>query len=84
MSKRRRFGGPDGVQRVCAFCGHGIPEQRPVYLVGERFGNIVGPYHAGCAEKLVLVHKGKPEMPRPNASQVYGTFPSRREETLPE
>lgn len=84
MSKRPRFGGPTGVQRTCAFCGHGIPEQKPVYLVGGPGGRIVGPFHSGCAWKVTEKLKTSPtESEKAEWSQL-GLWPSIREETLPE
>lgn len=47
-----------GAQRKCAFCGHGISEARPVFLVASGKGTLAGPYHAGCCDKLVAAHKG--------------------------
>lgn len=84
MSKRSRWGGTDGVQRKCAFCGHGIPDLKPVYLVGEPGGRIVGPFHSGCAEKVTYRLKHSPtEIEQSEWSQL-GVWPTRREETLPE
>lgn len=40
--------------RVCARCKGPISEIRPVFLIADNGGKIVGPYHAGCAERVKL------------------------------
>lgn len=84
MSKRSKWGGTNGVQRTCAFCGHGIPDLRPVYLVGEPGGRIVGPFHSGCAWKVTEKLKHSPTELEKAAWSRLGMWPTRREETLPE
>lgn len=42
-------------QRTCAYCRSPIPAQRPPYLVRTAGGSFIGPYHAGCAERIVLM-----------------------------
>lgn len=79
----RRKPGPSHHQRICAWCHAGIAEKRPVFLVRDGGGTIVGPYHAGCAERVVLDAK-KRELDDtwyPKGSEVFGRIP--REETLP-
>lgn len=70
-------------QRECAYCHGGIAEQRPVFLVADPNCNIVGPYHAGCAAKLVMRYRNKL-----NPEDIPGQFQGLivgppREETLP-
>lgn len=70
--------------RICAQCGHPIAEQRPVFLVGTPSGHIVGPFHAGCAEHISLgMRRGRAAIGL-GMGETYGTWPSIREETLPE
>lgn len=60
-----------------------MSETRPVYLVATTAGTIIGPYHAGCAERLVI-SKDRDLFGKAGESQdyvVYGSVP--REETLP-
>jgi len=45
--------------RICRRCQLPLAERRPVFLVGLTGGKIVGPLHAGCAERIVLAHKRK-------------------------
>lgn len=80
---RRKRGGKVTKPRICAFCNAAIADQRPSFLVATEKGQVIGPYHAGCAERLVLVHKGKKEMERTPGATNYGTILSVREETLP-
>jgi len=48
--------GSGGKARVflCVRCGCPLAERRPVFLCATGTGRIVGPYHAGCAEREVL------------------------------
>jgi len=39
--------------RSCAHCRQPLTERRPVWLVGNTDGHIVGPYHAACAAQTV-------------------------------
>ncbi len=73
-------GGP----RTCAACKGLLAEQRPVFLVGMPSGGIVGPFHAGCAAKLVDKAKRKVGQPPPTTYQQLGFWPSQRKDTLPE
>jgi hypothetical protein len=81
MTTSRRRRAPK--QRICAFCSHGIAEARPVFLVATVAGEIQGPYHAGCAAKLAMVHKGTAVQAKTLGGQLYGQLPLAREETLP-
>lgn len=45
--------------RICRRCQLPLAEKRPVFLVGLKGGQIVGPLHAGCAERIALAHKRK-------------------------
>lgn len=81
MSRRR--GGKSAKPKPCAYCGVPLPAQRPVYLVESTAGRIVGPYHAGCAERIALAAKKGPPPISAEATE-YGTHKwTAREETLP-
>ena len=69
--------------RVCARCKGPISESRPVFLVYDRGGKIVGPYHAGCAERVNL--DGKSAMsPGELMPEVFGQIvPKPTEEEEP-
>lgn len=71
-------------QRECLYCHAGIAQQRPVFLVSDTSGQILGPFHAGCAERLKLKVKGAGVGQPQDPANVLGDWPSRREETLPE
>jgi len=38
--------------RLCAKCKGALRETRPVFLVSDGSGRIVGPYHASCAAAI--------------------------------
>lgn len=59
MSARRTRQPGDHPGRYCASCARLLVEQRPVFLVGDTDGRILGPYHASCAERLVIGRKFK-------------------------
>lgn len=71
-------------QRQCLRCKAGISQTRPVFLVADRGGQILGPFHAGCAEALKLEVKRLGMAPGATRTNTFGTWPSIREETLPE
>lgn len=70
-------------RRGCLECGHPLAPQRPVFLVGEPSGRIMGPFHAGCAERVVLRAKKKKKAEELSAIHQLGIWPSRREEEVP-
>lgn len=72
------------MQPICKMCGHGVPEQKPVYLIMDSSGMILGPLHSGCAWKLSeRIKRGEAVLEGP--FDIYGkrVLPA-REETLPE
>lgn len=71
-------------QRQCLWCRSGISEHRPVFLVQSTDGRILGPFHAGCAERLKLEERKHPTLNSLGKAVQYGTWPTAREETLPE
>lgn len=81
MSKSRAV--PPLEPKRCAHCGGVLSERRPVFLVGHPSGRIVGPFHAGCAEHMVLAARQHHAEVGEVIATEYGTWPSRREETLP-
>lgn len=80
---RRKTAGRVHHQRECAYCHGGIAEVRPVWLLGLKGGQIVGPYHAGCAAKLAaqIRRQGEANTVVGIGVKEYGRVP--REETLP-
>lgn len=81
---RRKAAGRVHHQRECFYCHGGIPDAKPVYLVHTPTGQIVGPFHAGCAYKLSeqVKHMGGATPGVLDLATVYGHVA--REETLPE
>ena len=75
MSKRRHP--TPKPLKVCGVCELPIAELRAPFLVSTVNGQIVGPFHAGCAERIVLkakkfVQEGKsPE----ELYRIYGRMP---------
>lgn len=69
-------------RRYCLECNHPLAPYRPVFLVGEPSGRIMGPFHAGCAEKVVLRAKKKKGPEELSAFNQLGFWPSRREDEL--
>lgn len=80
---KRRTAGRVAKPRLCAYCQSPLAERRPVYLLATTAGTIVGPYHAGCAERVVLAGKKNPISNdlAPYAERFGEMVP--REETLP-
>lgn len=70
-------------RKTCLWCHGLLSPQRPVFLVGTPSGRIVGPFHAGCAERLRLEAKKNPDSNWLKGSETWGEWPSRREETTP-
>lgn len=82
MARKSRAVPPLEPKRCCG-CGGVMSERRPVYLVGDRSGRIVGPWHAGCAEKAYQTWQKEHGLPvTPLPPMIYGQMPP-REETLP-
>lgn len=84
MTPRGRPFGRQGKLATCVQCQGLIPEQKPVYLVGTPSGRIIGPFHSGCAAHVVEGVKRGRRAVGETMAEDYGTWPSRREETLPE
>jgi hypothetical protein len=40
--------------RVCVYCSGDLAADRPLYLVTEADGTLVGPFHPECAAKIRL------------------------------
>lgn len=70
-------------QRECAWCHGGIASDRPVFLVAEKSGGIVGPFHAGCAARLAMEAKKHPDHNWVEGAASFGKVLPAREETLP-
>lgn len=71
-------------QRECLYCHHPLSEKRPLFLVCEPGGRILGPFHHGCGTRLVDHARKHPTSNWLQGAVEYGTWPTRREETLPE
>lgn len=80
---KRRVGGRVDKPRVCAFCGNAIAAQNPPFLLSTVKGQVIGPYHAYCAERLALTHKGQAVKATDVCGELYGQLLLPREETLP-
>lgn len=81
MSRNRSV--PPLQPKRCAFCDGILSERRPPFVVALPNGMIYGRYHAGCAEKLVLAHKGK-KIQLPLPGEIVGVdHLEAREERLP-
>lgn len=79
---RRKSAAPKPL-RLCIHCGAPIAEQWPPYLVGHHSGRITGPYHAGCAEKFLILARQHKADGAEVTVEALGTWPTAREETLP-
>lgn len=71
----RRIAGKSHKPRICAFCSHPIAEKQPVFLVATAAGEIQGPYHAGCAERLSLQYKHTAVEAKTLGGKLYGQLP---------
>lgn len=71
-------------QRLCLWCKAGIAATRPVFLVTDYGGRILGPFHAGCADRLKMQAAKQPDTNWLKGAAEFGTWPTVREETLPE
>lgn len=83
MKRRLTKYAKDKDRRTCTFCLAPISVNRPVFLVGTPSGRIVGPYHAGCAERVALMASRKVEEREPRGEDFGRIIPPAREETLP-
>lgn len=80
---KRKTAGRVAKPRICAKCGAPIAEQRPVFLLTAGSGQIVGPYHAGCAERIHIDVMKLVDVDLGEAKQYGRIVPPAREETLP-
>lgn len=79
---RRKSAAPKPL-RVCLICQGPMPERRPVFVVADTSGMILGPFHSGCAAKLVERARSGQAM-REGPFELMGKLPlPAREETLP-
>lgn len=81
MSKRRRSL-PQPL-RTCVWCHVAIAEKRSPVLLTTDTNQIVGPFHAGCAERIRLQAKRNPDTNWLIGAAHYGKLLEKREETLP-
>lgn len=81
MSKSRAV--PPLEPRLCAWCKGVLSDRRPPFLIMSPSGNVVGEFHAGCAERLILEAERRPETNWLKGYREYGRALPAREETLP-
>lgn len=68
--------------KICAYCNKTITYRYPPYLIDDGTGQISGPYHAGCAARLLkLIREGKKD-PGVGHVHVYGLATPAPQETL--
>lgn len=84
MSKRGHGKTTPIKQRSCLRCHSPMASNNPVWLVASSTGSIMGPFHAGCAERLKLQAEKMGFVSAAEKWEQLGNWPSRREETLPE
>lgn len=80
---RRKTAGRVAKPRICVYCQGLLVERKPVFLVATTAGQIVGPYHAGCAYRVASMAKGIAQEAKLAEGKLYGQLPLPREETLP-
>lgn len=81
MSKRNPK--PDLDPKRCTYCHALISSRRALVLLTTADSKIVGPFHAGCAERLRLEAERRPESNWLKGATEYGRVLPAREETLP-
>lgn len=80
---RRRRSVPTFDPLFCVVCGGPLSERRPATLIAEPGGTFKGPYHMGCAEKLVVAYQ-RGDLTGPLPGRTYGhDWTAPREETTP-
>lgn len=67
----------------CAWCGAPMSERRPPTLVRTVQGAFVGPYHAGCAERLKIAYERGDLAGAPPGKEYGHDWTAPREEGLP-
>lgn len=80
---KRRTAGRVAKPRICAYCQSPLAERRPVFLLATTAGTIVGPYHAGCAERVVIASDEIRNRGLEPAASFGRIVHPPREETLP-
>lgn len=74
---------PDLDYKRCVGCGGILSMRRcPTFLTVDT-GAIVGPFHAGCAERKLLEARKRPDPNWLKGAAQYGNVRPGREETLP-
>ena len=67
----------------CLWCKGPMSERRPATFLFGLDQVVVGPFHAGCAERLRQEAWKKPDSNWLKGAAVYGHILPAREETLP-
>lgn len=69
--------------RRCAWCHGPMSDQRPSTLIAVEGGELLGPFHAGCAERLKIEAEKRPDSNWIKGATSYGRILPGSEETLP-
>ena len=69
--------------KLCQRCHGVMSERRPVYLCRDENGRIYGPFHAGCAERVVIQYRADKARELRAVESSPSTAMESREETLP-
>lgn len=83
MSERDQAGSPVSPWKSCIRCGGAMSRTRPPTLLATPDGAIVGPFHAGCAERVKMEAERNPKSNWLMGAAEYGRVLPAREETLP-
>lgn len=80
---KRKTAGRVHHERECSLCHGLMTEKRPVFLLQQPSGSIMGPYHSGCAAKLAMLYAKSDERAKKavEGAEVFGY--SRPEENMP-
>lgn len=76
-------GGKKAPPRECHYCGRDIDEMRPVFLVAEVSGRILGPFHAECAATIVERQRDLAPKAKLPGTEFGRVLPNARQEELP-
>lgn len=67
----------------CAWCGEPMSERRPPTLIRTSDATFIGPYHAGCAERLKIEYEKGNDIHLERAREYGHDWTRAREEGLP-
>jgi hypothetical protein len=70
-------------RHACQYCGGRIGKTMPLWLVATQLGELIGPYHGSCANKVKIAFKGS-RTRRAMPGESFGRLaPVMRQEELP-